>query len=39
MKTQLELAINNLERVVNIAGYDCKNIIRLNIYTTSTKDL
>lgn len=39
MKTQLELAIKNLERVVNEAGYDCKNIVRLNIYTTSTKDL
>ncbi|WP_332736820.1 RidA family protein [Flavihumibacter sp.] len=39
MKTQLELAIENLEKVVTEAGYDCKNIVRLNIYTTSTKDL
>lgn len=39
MKTQLELAIKNLERVVNEAGYDCKNIVRLNVYTTSTNDL
>jgi 2-iminobutanoate/2-iminopropanoate deaminase len=39
MKTQLELAIKNLEQVITQAGYDCKNIVRLNIYTTSTKDL
>ncbi|WPR77326.1 RidA family protein [Algoriphagus sp. NG3] len=39
MKTQLELAIKNLERVVNEAGYECKNIVRLNIYTTSTEEL
>jgi 2-iminobutanoate/2-iminopropanoate deaminase len=39
MKTQLELAIKNLEQVISEAGYDCKNIVRLNIYTTSTKGL
>ncbi|MCE7054169.1 RidA family protein [Algoriphagus sp. AGSA1] len=39
MKTQLELAIKNLEQVVSEAGYECKNIVRLNIYTTSTKEL
>lgn len=39
MKTQLELAIKNLERVVTEAGYSCKNIVRLNIYTTSTEAL
>lgn len=39
MKTQLELAIKNLERVITEAGYDCKNIVRLNIYTTSTEAL
>jgi len=39
MKSQLELAIKNLERVVTEAGYDCKNIVRLNIYTTSTEAL
>lgn len=39
MKTQLEIAISNLERVVNEANYDCKNIVRLNIYTTSVKEL
>jgi len=39
MKTQLELAIGNLEKVITEAGYDCKNIVRLNIYTTSTEEL
>ena len=39
MKTQLELAIKNLEKVVTEAGYECKNIVRLNIYTTSTEEL
>lgn len=39
MKTQLELAIQNLEKVIVQAGYDCKNIVRLNIYTTSTEEL
>lgn len=39
MKTQLELAIKNLERVITDAGYECKNIVRLNIYTTSTEQL
>lgn len=39
MKTQLELAINNLEKVILKAGYECKNIVRLNIYTTSTQEL
>lgn len=39
MKTQLELAIKNLERVIQSAGYECKNIVRLNIYTTATSEL
>lgn len=39
MKAQLELAIKNVEKVVQSAGYDCKNIVRLNIYTTSTAEL
>lgn len=39
MNTQLKLAIHNLEKVINDAGYDAKNIVRLNIYTTSTKEL
>jgi enamine deaminase RidA (YjgF/YER057c/UK114 family) len=35
MKTQLLLAIQNLEQVIAEAGYDCRNIVRLNVYTTS----
>ncbi|ROI04930.1 RidA family protein [Chryseobacterium sp. G0240] len=39
MKSQLEQAIYNLEEVVTTAGYECKGIVRLNIYTTSVKEL
>lgn len=39
MKAQLILAMNNLERVIDEAGYECKNIVKLNVYTTSTADL
>ncbi len=39
MKTQLLDSISNLEKVVFAAGYELKNIVRLNIYTTSTADL
>lgn len=39
MKTQLIQSIENLERVIKEAGYKCKNIVRLNIYTTSTEEL
>ncbi|RZJ38873.1 MAG: RidA family protein, partial [Chryseobacterium sp.] len=39
METQLTEAIANLEQVITEAGYDCSGIVRLNIYTTSTKDL
>lgn len=39
MKTQLTEAILNLEQVISEAGYESKNIVRLNIYTTSTADL
>ena len=35
MKTQLLLAIQNLEQVITEAGYECKNIVRLTLYTTS----
>ena len=36
MKTQLIQAIQNLEQVISEAGYECKNIVRLNILTTSS---
>ncbi|SHL13697.1 RidA family protein [Chryseobacterium polytrichastri] len=39
MKSQLQQAIANLEEVISKAGYECANIVRLNIYTTSTKEL
>lgn len=39
MRTQLLQAIDNLETVIKTAGYDCKNIVRLNIYTTSSAEL
>ncbi|UOB19514.1 RidA family protein [Abyssalbus ytuae] len=39
MKTQLTEAIANLEKVITQAGYECKNIVRLNIYTTSSEEL
>ena len=39
MKTQLILAIQNLEQVISAAGYECQNIVRLNIYTTSSAEL
>lgn len=39
MKTQLILAIHNLEQVIGEAGYECKNIVRLTVYTTSAAEL
>ncbi|OOQ61223.1 RidA family protein [Mucilaginibacter pedocola] len=39
MQTQLTLALQNLEQVITEAGYECKNIVRLNVYTTNTAEL
>lgn len=39
MKSQLFEALRNLEKVIGEAGYECQNIVRLNIYTTSTAEL
>ncbi|GAA4313164.1 RidA family protein [Mucilaginibacter gynuensis] len=39
MKSQLIKALQNLEQVISEAGYECKNIVRLNIYTTATHEL
>ncbi|HWV70519.1 MAG TPA: RidA family protein [Pseudosphingobacterium sp.] len=39
MKSQLIQAIQNLEQLIGEAGYECKGIVRLNIYTTSTAEL
>ena len=38
METQLRLVIQNVEKVITEAGYECKNIVRLNIYTTTTAE-
>ncbi|WP_062057519.1 RidA family protein [Aquimarina longa] len=39
MKTQLIESLTNLEKVIKEAGYKCENIVRLNVYTTSTDEL
>lgn len=39
MRAQLIHAIQNLEQVITEAGYECKNIVRLNVYTTSSAEL
>lgn len=39
MKSQLIMALQNLEQVINEAGYEPSGIVRLNIYTTSTAEL
>jgi len=39
MKTQLQLAIQNLEEVINQADFECSGIVRLNVYTTNTAQL
>lgn len=39
MKTQLLQAQQNLEQVVAAAGYDCRHIVRLTMYTTSASEL
>lgn len=39
MKSQLIQALQNLEKVISEAGYECEGIVRLNIYTTATAEL
>ena len=38
MRTQLKKALENLETVIKEAGYEAKNIVRLNVYTTSHEE-
>ncbi|UUC44421.1 RidA family protein [Flavobacterium cerinum] len=38
MRSQLLQTIQNLEHLINEAGYECENIVRLNVYTTSTQE-
>ncbi len=39
MKTQVLQALQNLEQVIIEAGYELKNIVKLNIFTTSEEEL
>lgn len=39
MESQLVHALKNLEQVITEAGFECKGIVRLNVYTTSTAEL
>ncbi|MBL6446689.1 RidA family protein [Fulvivirga sp. 29W222] len=39
MRDQLTEAIQNLEQVIDEAGFECKNIVRLNVFTTSSDEL
>lgn len=38
MRSQLIQTIANLEHLIRESGYDCKNIVRLNVFTTSTQE-
>ena len=38
MRSQLIQTIQNLEQLISESGYECKGIVRLNIYTTSTQE-
>jgi len=38
MKSQLTQTMQNLDQVIKEAGYESKNIARLNIYTTSSEE-
>lgn len=38
MRSQLIQTIANLEQLISESGYECKNIVRLNVYTTSVQD-
>lgn len=38
MRMQLIKTIQNLETLISDAGYECKNIVKLNVYTTSVQN-
>lgn len=38
MRSQLIQTIANLEQLINESDYECKNIVRLNIYTTNMNE-
>ena len=39
MRTQAAQTLHNLEQVIREARYEPRNIVRLNIYTTSSEEL
>jgi 2-iminobutanoate/2-iminopropanoate deaminase len=39
MRSQIIHTIQNLEKVIREADYELKNVVRLNIYTTSSSEL
>jgi enamine deaminase RidA (YjgF/YER057c/UK114 family) len=38
MRTQLIQTIANLEELIGKSGYECKGIVRLNVFTTSVQE-
>ncbi len=38
MRSQLIQTIQNIEQLIGEAGYECKGIVRLNIFTTSATE-
>ena len=38
MRSQLIQTIKNLEKLISESGYESKNVVRLNVYTTSVND-
>ena len=38
MRSQLQHAFQNLEHLIQEAGYECVGIVRLNVYTTSVAE-
>lgn len=38
MRSQLQQTFQNLEQLIQTAGYECAGIVRLNVYTTSVAE-
>lgn len=38
MRSQLQQTLQNLETLIRESGYEAKNIVRLNVYTTSVHE-
>lgn len=38
IREQIELSLENVEKVIEKAGYQPSNIVRINLYTTSIAD-